>query len=119
MPLSWQVALQLLLAPIVQGRLFPNHASDPVALPYAIYTRVSVRKLPVMDPSGGGGQLISTHCQLDVYATSYAQALTITNDIRLALQGWVYPNTVETEQDFYEAEEGLHRVLLELKIWHA
>lgn len=119
MPLSWQVALQTLLAPIVLGRLYPNHAPDPVALPYAIYSRVSVRTTPVMDPNGGGGQLISTQCQIDVYATTYAQALALTNDMRLALRGWVYPNSVETEQDFYEAEEGLHRVLLELKIWHA
>ncbi len=119
MPLSWQVALQSLLAPVVQGRLFPNHVPDPVAPPYIIYTRVSVRKLAVMDPSGGGGQLISTQCQLDVYAITYAQALAITNDIRLALQDWGYPNTIEMEQDFYEAEPGLHRVLLEIKIWHA
>lgn len=113
---SLQAELVALLSPLVQGRIYPNFAPELPACPYVVYRRVSVTGLPVLD--GGTGGQVRTQFQLDLYATSYASALECAQRLRLLLAAWPQPHLIHLEQDLYEPECALHRVLIELAVWH-
>ncbi len=109
--------LVALLSPLVQGRIYPNCAPDQPGCPYLVYRRISVTGVPVLD--GGPGRQARTNLQLDLYATSYASALATTQQLRLLLAAWPQPHLINLEQDLYEPDCALHRVLIELTVWHA
>ena len=116
--MAHQDALYTLLAPLFAGRVYPNTAPDQPVCPYLVYARISARKTQTIESNGGSGNLVNSNVQLDVYAKTYAAALALSAQIQLALSSWDRQNIVIFEQDFYESDEQLHRIMLELSVWH-
>lgn len=113
---SLQAELVALLSPLVQGRMYPNCAPEQAGSPYLVYRRISVTSIPVLN--GGRSQQQRSQFQLDLYASSYASASDTAQKLRLLLAAWPQPHLIHLEQDLYEPDCALHRVLIELAVWH-
>lgn len=110
--------LQALLATgIVGARVYPNAAPDSPTRPYITYSRVAAVEQNNM--SGNGGGFINTRFQIDVWSATYAEAQAKAVLVKSALNGWATPNVVQLEQDFYESDTKLHRVMIDVSTWHA
>lgn len=97
------------------ARVYPMTAPDAVASPYITYQRISSNTENVM--SGNSG-LTNTRMQIDVYATTYAQATSIANQIDTLMAAWAVQNVPISSQDFYEDPVELFRVSSDYSIWH-
>ena len=97
-------------------RVYPLIAPDGVARPYVVYQRVSATTQNILNGTSG---LINTRLQVDVYATSYAQAQAIAAAIDALMADWSVPNVSVLSQDFYEPQAKLHRVSTDYSVWHA
>lgn len=109
--------------PSVGGRVHPGVLPDPPVLPAITYTRVSTRRPVTYD---GPQSFVRTRMQIDVWAPSRSQARAVADELRRALLG-VRGRLGEMEvaipaqtidQDLYEPEDGLARVMTEFIIWH-
>lgn len=116
--MSVQTDLFTLLTAQFAGRVYPNVAPELVATPYAVYSRVSAIEQNSLDTNGGTGNSSNTRLQLDVYASTYSEAQGSAATVKTSLKGWSVENTLEAEQDFYEPDTKLHRVMLDLSTWH-
>ncbi len=113
-----QTELVTLLGPLVGARFLPNGSPDQPVAPYAVYQRISAIREQTMQANGGTHHLVQTNLQIDVYAATYAEAVALADQIKTALSGWNRQNLVQLEQDFYEPDERLHRVSMEVSVWH-
>lgn len=116
--MAMQDELFALLSPLLAARVYPNAAPDKPVCPYLVYSRISARKEQTIEQNGGTGNLVNSNVQLDLYAKTYSAATDLSGQILTALQGWEKQNIVLFEQDFYEPDEQLHRIALEVSIWH-
>ena len=96
-------------------RVYPLIAPDGVGRPYIVYQRVSANAQNILSGSSG---LVNTRLQVDVYATSYAQAQATAAAIDVLMADWSVPNVSVVSQDFYEPQAKLHRVSTDYSIWH-
>ena len=116
--MSLQTDLFALLSATFSGRIFPLIAPEETAPPYAVYSRVSSQEVSTLDTNGGLGNAYTTRLQVDVYAATYAAAQASATAVKAALKGWATENTVDGEQDFYEPDTKLHRVMMNVFTWH-
>jgi hypothetical protein len=98
-----------------QDRVYPQIAPDNVERPYIVYQRVTQNVENVL--SGRTG-LTNTRLQVDVYASTYAQAQQIATVVAGLMEGWALPNVQILAQDIYESDVKLHRVMADYSIWH-
>lgn len=98
-----------------QDRVYPQIAPDNVERPYIVYQRVTQNVENVL--SGRTG-LTNTRLQVDVYASTYAQAQQIATVVAGLMNGWALPNVQILAQDIYESDVKLHRVMADYSIWH-
>jgi Protein of unknown function (DUF3168) len=99
------------------AKVYPMAAPDQTQAPFITYQRVSAVSENVLD--GSNVSLLNTHIQVDIFSTSYAQAQAIFSDVDLLLMGGFDQVTSVQNQDIYEAEVDLYRVLSEYSIWHS
>lgn len=116
--MSLQSDLVALIGPIFAGRCYPNVAPDAPVKPYATYFRVASSEDVTLDDNGGIGNASNTRIQIDVWADSYGDAQAKAALVETALKGWGVENIIESEQDMYEPETKLHRVMLDVSVWH-
>lgn len=116
--MSIQTEFFTLVSGLFAAQVYPNVAPEGVVPPYATYTRVSAVEDPTLDTNGGAGNATNTRLQIDVFATTYAAAQSSASAVKTALKGWAAENILLDEQDLYEPDTKLHRVLLEASIWH-
>ena len=107
-----------LLATIVSNRFHPSAALDRPLPPYMVYSRISATRENTLEDGGGSNALMQTNMQIDIFSKTYSEALTISGQVQTALRGWSRQNIVTMEQDFYEPDESLYRIMLEVSIWH-
>lgn len=105
----------LLNATPAADRIYPQIAPDAAAPPYIVHQRVSANTENILDGASG---LVNTRLQVDVYATTYAQAQAVAAAIDALMAGWEVQNVSVLSQDFYEADAKLHRVATDYSIWH-
>lgn len=115
--MSIQTDLRALIGAIVDERAYPVAAPDSPVAPYLTYHRVSAVPQNVM-AGNGGNPLMNTRLQIDVYAATYAEAQAKAEAIRAALRGWAIQNVTNSEQDLYEDDVKLHRVMIDISTWH-
>lgn len=115
--MSIQTELRALLGPLVGDRVYPVVAPESPTAPYATYQRVAAVPQNVM-AGNGGESLTNTRLQIDVYATTYGEAQAKAEAIKAALRGWAVQNVTNSEQDLYESDVKLHRVMIDISIWH-
>ena len=99
------------------AKVYPMAAPDQTQAPFITYQRVSAVSENVMD--GSNLALINTRLQVDIFSTTYAQAQSIFTALDLVLMGGFPQVTSIQNQDIYEAEVDLYRVLAEYSIWHS
>ena len=116
--MSLQTDLFTLLTGQFATRVYPNVAPEFSVSPYAVYTRVTTTEQNSLDTNGGTGNASNTRLQLDVYASSYSAAQSSAASVKTLLKNWVVENIVQDEQDFYEPDTKLHRVMLDVSAWH-
>ncbi|MBK5203853.1 MAG: DUF3168 domain-containing protein [Polaromonas sp.] len=116
--MSLQSDLYALLNGTFTGRLYPSVAPFGAVAPYATYSRVSSIEQSTLDANGGTGNEANTRMQIDVWALSYSEASTKAEAVKTALKGWTTANIILSEQDDYEPDTLLFRVMLDLSIWH-
>ncbi len=115
MTVQEQLLFLLTGATAAGARVYPMTAPDAVASPYITYQRISSNTENVM--SGDSG-LTNTRMQIDVYATTYAQATSIAAQINALMAAWSVQNVSIGSQDFYEDPVQLFRVSSDYSIWH-
>ncbi len=116
--MSLQTDLFALLTGLFAAQVYPGVAPDKASTPYVVYTRVSSLEQNTLDTNGGSANAKNTRLQIDVYANTYSAAQSNAAAIKTALSGWAVENTVQSEQDFYEFDTQLHRVMLDVSTWH-
>ena len=116
--MSLQSSLYTLLASTFSNRIYPSVAPFGVATPYATYTRVTALEQNTLDANGGTGNTVNTLVQIDIWSTTYLEASTKAAAVKTLLKGWAMENVVTNEQDGYEPDTTLYRVILEISVWH-
>lgn len=115
MSIQQQLITLLSGATAAGARIYPLTAPDAVAKPYLTYQRIAANSENAL--SGNTG-LINTRLQLDVYAASYAESVSITAQIDALMAAWPVQNVSGITQDFYEADTKLFRISTDYSIWH-
>ena len=96
-------------------RVYPLTAPDGVAKPYMTYQRISSNSEHVLSGSSG---LTNTRVQIDVYATTYAEATSIAAQVDALMSVWSVQNVSISLQDFYEDQIQLYRISHDYSLWH-
>lgn len=115
--MSMQTDFVALVTALVGGRVYPAGTASTVT-PYLTYFRVASIEQSTLDANGGTGNMYETRLQIDVWATSYASAQATAAAVKAALKGWAKQNVVLSEDDGFEADTKLHRVMLDVSVWH-
>ncbi|MDD2728174.1 DUF3168 domain-containing protein [Malikia sp.] len=97
------------------SRVFPQVAPEGTEKPYIVYQRVSSSSENTLDGRSG---LVNTRMQIDVFARTYAQALSVTSAIDGLMDAWEVQNISILSADSFEPDTRLHRVTSDYSIWH-
>ena len=117
MSLAAQVFSLLSGATAAGVKVYPMAAPDQTQAPFITYQRVSAVSANVLD--GSNVSLLNTHIQIDIFSKSYAQVQAIFSAVDLLLMSGFDQVISVQNQDIYEAEVDLYRVLAEYSIWHS
>lgn len=107
-----------LAAPLVGNRVYPQGTAPAYGGEYMTYSRVSADEQITLDPNGGTGNLVNTRFQVDVYGLGFDDVQALAASLKVGLKAWALVNVLLGEQDMYEPDTKLHRVMLDLSIWH-
>jgi hypothetical protein len=110
-----QTDLYSLLSATFSGRLYPLVAPDNVTRPFAVYQRISTSEATIH----GAGGISETRMQLDIFADTYAAALTLATTARSVIAASLSLTSIPLiEADDYEPETKLYRIFMEFTFWH-
>lgn len=113
-----QAAFFTLVVDLFDSRVYPGVAPACTVAPYCTYTRVVSIEQTTLDTNGGTENESNTRLQVDVYAATYADAQAKAKAVKAQLKLWTLANVLLVEQDFREPDTGLHRVMLDVSVWH-
>jgi hypothetical protein len=97
--------------------VYPNIAMQGSALPYIVYQRL-ISQVENILAGNGNPPINNSRIQIDVWSQSYASVQATAASVRSAMLGWNVQNISQGEQDFYESDTRLHRVMMDYSIWH-
>lgn len=111
------------LSSLVGDRIYPLKLPQKPTLPAVVYQRISGARVRSLLGSSG---LASPRFQFDSYAAGAKTSREVSEQIRLALQGFsgtvagvrITGITFEGDRDFYYDDTGLYRRLADYFIWH-
>ena len=106
------VALLAAAAPV-----FPETVAQNQAPPFIVYSRVYSGTQNILD-GNGNPPINQTRLQLDCWAATYAGAQALAASVTTALLGFTTQNVKQGEQDGYEPDVKLFRVILDYSFWH-
>jgi len=118
------------LTGIISTRVYWMTKPAGVTYPCMTYQRISTPRIPTHDTSGSTG-VAYPRFQFDAWATTYASAKAITDQLRAALNGktgsigsgtnaiTLLSSLVDAEVPDYDAETNLYRSRSDYIIWHA
>jgi hypothetical protein len=116
--MSMQTDFVVLVTGLFSGKVYPQTAPAATVAPYCTYSRITSVEDSTLDTNGGIGNASNTRLQVDVWAMTYSDAQAKAAAVKTALKGWTVENVLIGEQDLYEPNTGLHRVMLDLSTWH-
>lgn len=108
------------LQALVSTRVYPVVLKQKTTLPALSYSRVSAERASAMGVDTGN---VRARFQVDVWASSYASARDVTEQVRLALER--YRNIIGTviediyflnDVDLYEDETSIYHVALDFEV---
>jgi hypothetical protein len=97
------------------SRVFPNIAPGNVPKPYVVYARVSSAPENTL---ANGSPIDNTRLQVDCFDVTYAGAVQLAEAVKTALAASAMTHLLLMEQDQFEPDALLHRVILDFSIWH-
>ena len=103
------------LAGVAGGRVFPNVAPNNVQKPYVVYMRVASSPENTL---ADGIPIDNTRMQIDCFDLTYAGVTTLAETVKTALRTSAITNVLLLEQDQFESDALLHRVILDFSLWH-
>ena len=103
------------LAGVAGGRVFPSVAPNNVQKPYVVYARVSSAPENTLTD---GAPIENTRLQVDCFDTTYAAVVALAETVKDAVKSSAITHVLLLEQDQFEPEALLHRVILDFSIWH-
>lgn len=99
---------------LVQNRVHPLVAPDKPATPYIVYQRIaSVPENTLSD----GVPIDQTRLQVDSYADDYLSVQNLATSVKAAMAAAFPQSTLQLEQDLYEQDTKLFRVMHDYSIW--
>ena len=111
--------LQTLVAALgtVFDKVYAQIAPDQTDAPFCVYSRVSTIPGNVLDDSI---PVRNMRFQVDVYAKTYADAVSLSGQAEAAMLAVALPISVIpiSQADQFEADVRLHRVINEFSVWH-
>ncbi len=116
--MSLQTDFIALTSAIFAGRVYPAGSEEAPVPPYATFFRVAAIEGATLDLNGGTGNETNTRLQVDVWSLSYLEAQAKAGAVKAALKGWPVENVLLGEQDVFESDTKLHRVMLDISTWH-
>lgn len=103
------------LAGVAGGRVFPNVAPNNVSKPYVVYSRVSSAPENTL---ADGASIENTRLQVDCFDTTYSAAVALAETVKAAMKSSAVTHVLLLEQDQFEPEALLHRVILDFSVWN-
>src|SRR5574340_121579 len=103
------------LSGLVAGRVYPSVAPDGAVAPFIVYQRVGSSPENTL---ADGQPVQQTRMQIDAYATTYAAAQTLAQQIEAAMTAAPVSGIQIMDMDGYEADVKLHRVTQDYSIWY-
>ena len=103
------------LGAIAGGRLYPNVAPNNVQKPYLVYLRVASAPENTL---ADGVPIDNTRLQIDCFDTTYAGVIALAESVKTAMRASGLSHVLLLEQDQYEFDALLHRVILDFSLWH-
>ena len=103
------------LVGIAGGRLYPNVAPNNVQKPYLVYLRVASAPENTL---ADGVPIENTRIQIDCFDTTYAAVIALAESVKAALSASSINCVLLLEQDQFEFDALLHRVILDFSLWH-
>jgi len=112
--------------PALAGNVYPLHRQGDKNLPALIYQRLGTER-DLVAGSSQRGRLVKTRFQLNIYATTYSQLVTLRLEVAHALFGFygdlgngaqAYGADVEGDDEEFNSELNLYGGSLELTLWH-
>lgn len=97
--------------------VYPILAVRNTAIPYIVFQRVATVPEHTLGKNGAPS-IERTRMQIDAYAQNYDAAQALAQAIIDAMLAWSIVNTLQSFQDLYEPDSGLHRVMLDFSILH-
>lgn len=115
------------LVSLISTRVYAFKIPQGATLPCLTFFRVSTPREATHDSSGIGNELSHPRFQFDAWATTYASAKAISDQVRAALHGKkstiatgvsINGSLAQDERPTYEPETQLYRVSSDFIIWH-
>lgn len=114
------------LVSLIGTRVYAFRIPQEATLPCMTYQRISTPRRLTHDTSGAGNDLSYPRFQFDCWATTYASAKAIADQLHAALNGrkgttggvMVRGALIADERPSYEPEANLYRVSCDYIIWH-
>jgi len=103
------------LSGVACGRVYPNIAPNNVAKPYVVYARVSSSPENTLSD---GSPIDNLRLQIDCYDSTYAAAVALAEAVKSAFDASAITHLLLQEQDQFEPDALLHRVILDFSLWH-
>ena len=112
------------LVALISNRVYLMKIPQAATLPCLTLARISTTRTLTHDQVGKSGSLEKARFQFDAWATTYAAAKAITDQVRDALQGRdvtsgavKFKSLVDSELATFETETGLYRSQSDFLIW--
>lgn len=99
---------------LVNNRCYPLQMPQNPTFPAIVYTRIANTPINVLDRPPTIDQV---RLQIDAYAKTYTAAKDLGKQVRDAMESATFKATLQTDDDFFEAETDLYRVSLDFYIW--
>lgn len=115
------------LTALVSTRVYAFKLPQGVTLPAVTIQRISTPRSLTHDSAGIGSELSNPRFQINAWATTYASAKAISDQIRAALNGHrgttgtgvtINAALVDDERPSYEPETNIYQISCDYIIWH-
>ncbi len=103
------------LSGVAGGRVYPNVAPNNVQKPYLVYMRVASSQENTL---ADGIPVENTRMQIDCFDTTYAAVVALAEAVKAAMKVSGITNLLLMEQDQFDSDALLHRVILDFSLWH-
>jgi len=104
------------LTALVSDRVYPVKAPQEPSYPLVSYSMISGQPQNTLD---GTGSLNNSLFQFDVYADTYAEALSVADALEAAMAVASFTNSMQSRIDAdFETSVEQYRIILDFSIWH-